>query len=74
MNASRIFPCGPRALVGFRGAKQFTLPMVIHRKAASPAFSAAIETTCRRAGLTRLLGATAVLLAERLPGPRSARG
>jgi SAM-dependent methyltransferase len=58
----------------FRVEKQFTLPMVIHRKALSPAFSAAIETACRRAGLTRLLGAPAVLLTERLPDPRSARG
>jgi SAM-dependent methyltransferase len=58
----------------FRVAKQFTLPMVVHRKAVSPAFSAAIETACRRAGLTRLLGAPAVLLAERLPGPQSAPG
>ena len=58
----------------FRVVKQFTFPMMIHRMAVSPAFSAALETACRRAGLTRLFGAPAVLLAERLPGPRSARG
>ena len=74
-NVRQLYPPLRAAGFGrFRVAKQFTLPMVIHRKAASPAFSAAIETACRRAGLTRLLGAPAVLLAERLPGPRSARG
>lgn len=55
----------------FRMAKQFTVPMVVHRKLASPAFSRAIETGCRRSGLTRLIGAPTVLLAERLPGAGS---
>jgi SAM-dependent methyltransferase len=58
----------------FRVTKQFTLPMVVHRKAASPGLSAAIETVCRWAGLTRLLGAPSVLLAERLYDVPSARG
>ncbi|HEX6114559.1 MAG TPA: methyltransferase domain-containing protein [Geminicoccaceae bacterium] len=68
--------CSPLRAAGFgrfRLAKQFTLPMVIHRKAASPRFSGAIESACRRAGLTRLLGAPAVLLAERLPDSSSER-
>lgn len=56
----------------FRMAKQFTVPMVVHRKIASPAFSRAIETGCRRSGLTRLIGAPSLLLAERLPGAGSA--
>jgi hypothetical protein len=50
----------------FRVAKQFTVPMVIHRKAASPSFSEAVETACRWSGLTRLFGSPSVLLAERL--------
>jgi SAM-dependent methyltransferase len=56
----------------FRVAKQFTLPMVIHRKAAIPAFSEVIETACRWSGLTRLFGSPSVLLAERLHGMPSA--
>jgi SAM-dependent methyltransferase len=56
----------------FQVAKQFALPMVIHRKAASPAFSAAVETACRWSGLTRLFGSPSVLLAERLHGMPSA--
>jgi hypothetical protein len=58
----------------FRITKQFTLPMVVHRKIARPGISRAIETGCRRAGLTRLFGAPSVLLAERLPDRGSARG
>jgi ubiquinone/menaquinone biosynthesis C-methylase UbiE len=58
----------------FRVTKQFTLPMVVHRKAGSPGFSEALETACRRAGLTRVFGAPSVLLAERLPDIPSARG
>jgi hypothetical protein len=58
----------------FHVRKQFALPMVVHRKAASPGFSKAIETACRWAGLTRLLGAPSVLLAERFPGMPAARG
>jgi SAM-dependent methyltransferase len=50
----------------FRVAKQFTVPMVIHRKAGSPRFSEAVETACRWSGLTRLCGSPSVLLAERL--------
>ncbi len=57
----------------FRMAKQFTFPMVVHRKIASPAFSRAIEAPCRRSGLTCLIGAPSVLLAERLPGAESTR-
>jgi SAM-dependent methyltransferase len=56
----------------FRVAKQFTLPMVIHRKAASPGFSEVLETACRWSGLTRLFGSPSVLLAERLGGMPSA--
>jgi SAM-dependent methyltransferase len=69
--------CSPLQAAGFgrfRVAKQFTLPMVIHRNAASPRFSVAIESACRRAGLTRVFGAPAVLLAERLYDPIAARG
>lgn len=69
--------CAPLQAAGFgrfRVAKQFTLPMVIHRKAASPRFSGAIESACRRAGLTRLFGAPAVLSAERLSDPIAALG
>ncbi len=56
----------------FRVAKQFTVPMVIHRKAASPRFSEAVEAACRWSGLTRLFGSPSVLLAERLGGMPSA--
>jgi SAM-dependent methyltransferase len=58
----------------FRVTKQFTLPMVVHRKAGSPGLSEAIEAACRRTGLTRLFGAPSVLLAERLPDGPFARG
>jgi hypothetical protein len=58
----------------FRVTKQFALPMVVHRAAASPGFYRAIETACRRVGLTRLFGAPSVLLSERLHSMPSARG
>lgn len=62
--------CRPLRAAGFgrfRVSRQFALPMVVHRKLARPGVSRTIEDGCRRAGLTRLLGAPSMLLAERLP-------
>jgi SAM-dependent methyltransferase len=74
-DARQLYPALRAAGFGrFHVRKQFALPMVVHRKAASPGFSKAIETACRWAGLTRLLGAPSVLLAERSPGMPAARG
>lgn len=73
-NAGQLYrPLRAAGFEKFRITKQFTLPMVVHRKIASPGFSQAIETGCRRAGLTRLFGSPSVLLAQRLPGAGSAR-
>lgn len=49
----------------FREVRQLFLPMVLHRIARSRAVSAGIETVCRGLGLTQLLGAPSLLLAER---------
>lgn len=49
----------------FREVRQLFLPMVLHRMARSRAFSAGTEAVCRGLGLTRLLGAPTLLLAER---------
>lgn len=48
-----------------RQAKEFWLPMVIHRKLRSPERSARLEDLGRRLGLTAWLGAPVVLLARR---------
>jgi SAM-dependent methyltransferase len=45
--------------------KQFWLPMVVHRKLASPERSAALEAFGRKLGLTGLIGAPVVLAARR---------
>jgi SAM-dependent methyltransferase len=50
----------------FRLAKQFTLPMVVHRTLRAPGLSAALEGGCRWLGLTALLGTPCLLAAERL--------
>ena len=50
----------------FRVAKQFCLPMVLHRTLQTPGLSAALEGGCRRLGLTALLGTPCLLAAERL--------
>ena len=51
-----------------REAKEFWLPMVIHRKLRSPGRSARLEELGRRLGLTARLGAPVVLLARRRRG------
>jgi ubiquinone/menaquinone biosynthesis C-methylase UbiE len=53
----------------FKTSKQFFLPMVVHRKAEAPRLSSRLEEACRRLGLTRLLGAPALLAAERTLNP-----
>ena len=56
---------GTQGFGAVRQAKQFWLPMVVHRKLGSPARSAALEAFGRRLGLTALLGAPVVLAARR---------
>ena len=60
----------PLAVAGFssfRIEKQFFLPMVVHRKMASRNLSETLERTAGALGLTALLGAPAVIVAERGP-------
>jgi ubiquinone/menaquinone biosynthesis C-methylase UbiE len=45
--------------------RQFVLPIMLHRKLASPSFSATIEALCRYLGLTAHVGSPVLLLAER---------
>lgn len=55
----------PLGFTRFQQRRQFFVPMVVHRAAKRPGLSAASEAVCRRLGLTTLLGAPAMLLAER---------
>lgn len=67
---------GPLAAAGFerfRTVRQFFLPMVLHRKARRPGLSARLERAFAASGLTGLLGAPALLAAER-PGPAGQGG
>lgn len=60
----------PLAAAGFasvRIEKQFLLPMVVHRKMARLGLSQALEGAAGALGLTALLGAPAVIAAERKP-------
>jgi hypothetical protein len=50
---------------GFRIEKQFFLPMVVHRTMATRKLSEALERAAGAVGLTALLGAPAVVAAER---------
>jgi SAM-dependent methyltransferase len=56
---------GAAGFSGFQQARQFWLPMVIHRKLDAPARSARLEALGRRLGLTALIGAPVVFLARR---------
>ncbi len=56
---------GAAGFAGFRQARQFWVPMVIHRKLGSPERSAKLEGLGRRLGLTALIGAPVVFLARR---------
>lgn len=56
----------------FRVARQFVLPMVLHRKLQAPGLSATLEGGCRRLGLTALLGTPCLLAAERVDAPVAA--
>lgn len=61
---------GPLERAGFerfRLKRQFFLPMVLHRVLRRRPVSAALESACRGMGLTALLGAPALLSAERPP-------
>ncbi len=54
--------------LGFDGiatSKQLFMPMGIHRKVNSRAFSVTVEACCRAVGLTRLLGSPVILLADK---------
>jgi SAM-dependent methyltransferase len=53
----------------FRLEKQFFWPMVVHRKAGRRGLSEALERLPRAVGMTRMLGAPALLAAERLAEP-----
>lgn len=55
----------------FRIRRQFFLPMVVHRKLKRPELSARLENLFERLGLTALLGAPVILLAERQPTGRA---
>lgn len=55
----------------FRTRRQFFLPMVVHRKLKRPELSARLEDVCERLGLTALLGAPVILMAEREPAGRA---
>jgi SAM-dependent methyltransferase len=60
----------PLVKAGFtrvRRRRQFFLPMVVHRMTRARPVSAATERVCRALGLTALLGAPALLAAERTP-------
>lgn len=62
-------PLAEAGFVRVRTRRQFFLPMVVHRMARTRAFSAAVERVCRALGLTALLGAPALLAAERAASP-----
>ena len=53
----------------FRLEKQFFWPMVVHRKAGRRGLAEGLERAPRALGLTRRLGAPALLVAERLEEP-----
>lgn len=53
----------------FQVEKQFFWPMVVHRRAGRRAVAEALERVPRTVGLTRMLGAPALLMAERLADP-----
>lgn len=55
----------PLGFERFAVEKEFFVPMVVHRALGRRALSEALEGAGRRAGLTRLLGSPALLLAER---------
>jgi hypothetical protein len=48
-----------------RVAKQFVLPIALHKTIGSRAFSERAEAICARAGLLRLAGSPVTILAER---------
>jgi SAM-dependent methyltransferase len=54
--------------VRFSSEKQFFLPMVVHRALKRPSLSRHLEACSRWLGMTRMLGAPVILLAERASG------
>ncbi len=62
---------------GFRAAgiaREFALPMVLHRVARAPALSRRLEGWAASAGLTKRMGSPVLFLGERIPGPANQAG
>ena len=59
--------------VSFSSEKQFFLPMVVHRALKRPGISSPLEACSRSLGMTWMLGAPVILLAERAAGAPACR-